>query len=297
MKKFIYIAVAVILATSLMPGINYSAPANITEITIESPEASPEMLLQAEGVIIKRLEAYGLSAFETERYPEKAQIRIRFQEAAPLEAAIPLLTDAGRLEFSAVYTQAEVFSLISRGGQKEAWNRWLPLEEQAKGENAVIGSIAPESIPDFGRFAASREGTQGLPADLRFALGLAPDENGQRELYALQYGLNGKPALTGTAVERSQARFDEAAETASISLAFNEQGSARWAQATRDNLGRPIAIAFDGQVVFAPRVLAEIQSGQAQVTGQFSYEQARLIAALIQGGELPAPFTVKGVKQ
>ena len=297
MKKFIYIAVAVILATSLMPGINYSAPAHLTEVTIESPGASPEMLLQAEGVIAKRLNAYGITAFETERHPEKAQIRILFQEAAPLEAVIPLLTDVGRLEFSAVYTQAEVFSMINQGGQKEAWKNWLPLEQQAKEEQAVIGHITPERIPDFGRFTASREAAQGLPDGLRFALSLTPDENGRLELYALQYGQDGKPALTGAAVERSQAHTDETAETASIRLAFNEEGSARWAQATRDNLGRPIAIAFDGQIVFAPRVLAEIQSGQSQITGQFSFEQARLMAALIQGGELPAPFAVKAVKQ
>ena len=51
MKKFIYIAVGIILISSLMPTANFSAPAGGLEITIESQEASPESLLQAKDII------------------------------------------------------------------------------------------------------------------------------------------------------------------------------------------------------------------------------------------------------
>ena len=95
----------------------------------------------------------------------------------------------------------------------------------------------------------------------------------------------------------SQADAQDNSETAVIRLTFNEEGSALWAQATKENMLRPIAIVLDGEVCFAPVVQAEITSGKAMITGQFSKEEARLAAALIQGGELPVPLRVKSIKQ
>ncbi|MCB9351571.1 MAG: hypothetical protein H6573_29330 [Lewinellaceae bacterium] len=296
MKKFIYIAVGIILITSLMPTMNYSAPASFLEITIESPEASPEMLLQAEDVISKRLEAYGITAFETEIHPEEREIDIRFREALAAEKILPLLTSVGRLEFCEVYTQPEVFSMLNESAQSEAWKQWAPLNDETGSHTAVIATIALEEAPAFGRFVLDQEAFKIFPANLSFTFSRTPDENGQAELYALRYGKRMTPILTGAAVEHCQAYDDEAKGVASVSLTFNEEGSARWAQATRENMHRPIAIVFDGQVCFAPRVMAEIKSGQAQISGDFSSEEARQIAALIQGGELPAPFRAKVVK-
>ena len=297
MKKFIYIAVGIVLITSLMPGINYSAPAILLEVSIESPEASREMILEAEGVISKRLEAYGIAGFETLPHPEKPQITIRFKEAVPAGEIIPLLSSVGRLEFCEVYTQAEVFKILDEAAARKTWEAWLPLGMETADNGAIIGSINRVQLQEFARFAQSPEAFSALPGNLRFAYGLTQDVEGQQDLYALRYGLDGGPVLAGSAVAESQVRYDERTETASIGITFGKEGSARWAQATRENMLRPIAIVFDGQVVFAPRVMAEIQSGQAEITGGFSSEQARLIAALIQGGELPAPFRVKEVKQ
>lgn len=297
MKKFIYIAVAVILATSLMPGVNYSAPAGFMEITLESPEASREELMEAQEVISQRLLAYGVNAFETEAHPQRPELTIRFREEISAEAVLPLLSSIGKLEFCEVFTQPEVFRMLNGSGQEEAWRQWLPLDVETGEMEAVLGSIASEEIPAFGRFVLSRQSSRVLPGNLSFAFGRFPDENGKQELYALRYGKGMSPILTGREIARSEARYDERTETASIALSFDEEGGARWAQATRENMRRPVAIVFDGLVYFAPRVLAEINSGQAQITGDFSKEEAGVIAALIQGGELPAPCRVKEVRQ
>lgn len=297
MKKFIYIAVAVILITSLMPGINYSAPAAFLEITIESPEAGQEELREAQEVISRRLLAYGVTAFETETHPQRPELTIRFREEVSAEAVLPLITSVGKLEFCEVYTQPEVFQMLNGSGREEAWKQWLPLDAPAGEMAAVLGSIAPEKITGFGHFVLSQQASGVLPANLSFAFGRFPDENGNRELYALRYGKGISPLLTGSSVKRSEAQYDEITGSASIGLTFDEDGGAHWAKATRDNMLRPVAIVFDGLVYFAPRVLAEINSGQAQITGAFSSEEAQLIAALAQGGELPVPFRVKEVKQ
>ncbi|MCB0550627.1 MAG: hypothetical protein KDD19_23860 [Phaeodactylibacter sp.] len=297
MKKFIYIAVAVILATSLVPGINYSAPAGFMEIILESPGASPEQTIDAEAVLSKRLKAFGVTAFETEVRPEQRQISIRFQDPLPAETILPLLSSTGKLEFCEVFTQPEILRILNAPGQEEAWKQWFALDTEAAEMQPVLGSITPEEIPGFSEFVISQLAAKALPDNLRFALGHASGTEGRREAYALRYSEGMEPLLTGAAVESSEAHYDEQAGMASIGIRFNEEGSAQWAKATRDNIHRPIAIVFDGLVYFAPRVMAEMTSGQAQITGDFSKEETRLIAALIQGGELPAPFQVKTVKQ
>lgn len=293
MKKFIYIAVCIILITSLMPGINYSAPALLSEITLESPEAGPEMLREAEKVISKRLKAYGLSAFEAEIRSEAHQIVLRFRNPLEDEAALSLLASIGRLEFCEVFTRAEAFSVLD----ERDWGQWLATAAATDEMSAVLGAISPDNAPAFGNFVRSRQASGELPEGLKFAYGRTPDEEGNLELFALRYGKGMTPLLDGFSVENSQADAQDNSETAVIRLTFNEEGSALWAQATKENMLRPIAIVLDGEVCFAPVVQAEITSGKAMITGQFSKEEARLAAALIQGGELPVPLRVKSIKQ
>lgn len=297
MKKFIYIAVGIILASSLMPTLNYSAPATALEITLESPEAGEESLLQAKETISRRLTAYGITAFEIKSKPEKRQLFIRIEGNPEVEPVLPLLTSVGKLEFCEVFTRGELLQLFRGGENQDGWQRWLPLDSGEDEHSAVIGSMPEGDIPSFGAFVLQQQAAKALPQSLSFAFGRWPDEAGRRDLYALRYGPGMAPVLTGGAVKDSRAHYDEGAGAASIGLAFNEEGAARWARASRDNISRPIAIVLDGLVYFAPRVMDEIRSGQAVITGDFSREEARQLAALIQGGELPVPFQVKAVEQ
>jgi SecD/SecF fusion protein len=54
-----------------------------------------------------------------------------------------------------------------------------------------------------------------------------------------------------------------------------------WASLTRDNVGRNIAILFDGKVFGAPRVMEEIKNGECMISGNFTESELnRLKAAL-----------------
>lgn len=72
-----------------------------------------------------------------------------------------------------------------------------------------------------------------------------------------------------------------------VSLVFNESGASKFSDATVRNLNRVIYILFNGDIVSAPTVQAQITDGRAQITGMSSLEEANRLASTIRIGALP----------
>lgn len=76
-----------------------------------------------------------------------------------------------------------------------------------------------------------------------------------------------------------------------VSLVMTSEGAEKFASATERNIGLPIYIVYDGQVISAPRVNAVIANGQAIIEGNFSYESAEELATYIRLGALKLNLT------
>lgn len=72
-----------------------------------------------------------------------------------------------------------------------------------------------------------------------------------------------------------------------VNMTFNTAGTITWAEITRRNINKPIAIVLDGRVVSAPTVQEVIPNGESQITGNFTAAQAQSLAAVLQSGALP----------
>ncbi len=72
-----------------------------------------------------------------------------------------------------------------------------------------------------------------------------------------------------------------------VSLTLNETGKAKFAKATTANVGEAIAIVYDGEVVSAPTVQQPLTDGKAQISGNFTAEEASNLATTIRVGSLP----------
>ncbi len=100
--------------------------------------------------------------------------------------------------------------------------------------------------------------------------------------------------LTGRFLSRAQVVFNSsnvgASNQPSILLEFNEEGRALFANITRDNVGRTLAIFLDGQPISNPVIQEEISQGTAQISGGFTPEEARLLARNLNYGALPLPI-------
>lgn len=99
-------------------------------------------------------------------------------------------------------------------------------------------------------------------------------------------------ALSGRFVERAQVVFDPQTNAPSVSLSFSKEGAAIFADLTRKNLGRPIAVFLDNSLITMPVVNQAITGGQAEITGNFTPAEAKQLADRFNAGALPAPITL-----
>ena len=77
-----------------------------------------------------------------------------------------------------------------------------------------------------------------------------------------------------------------------VGLDFNVKGAAKFAALTREFRGSQIAIYFNGDNISAPRVNDKITGGKAQITGDFTYDEAKKTVDLLNAGALPVPAKI-----
>ena len=98
--------------------------------------------------------------------------------------------------------------------------------------------------------------------------------------------------LTGKDLERAAVTFAQNTNTPQIALKFTDEGAGKFEEITRRNIGQPLAIFLDGQIISAPRVNEAISGGEAVITGQFSLEEAKNLAIQLNAGALPVPIKI-----
>ena len=77
-----------------------------------------------------------------------------------------------------------------------------------------------------------------------------------------------------------------------VSFTFDSVGGKRFADATRENVGRLFAIVLDDQVISAPVIREPILGGSGVISGRFTVQEVNDLALLLRAGALPAPLTI-----
>ncbi len=105
------------------------------------------------------------------------------------------------------------------------------------------------------------------------------------QLFAIKSTRDGKAILTGDCVVSAKAKLSK--QPLSIHLAMNAEGVNIWGRMTNYNIDRQIAIVIDNAVYAAPFVYSEIKTGESELTGDFTPEEATNLAAILSAGRLP----------
>jgi SecD/SecF fusion protein len=121
--------------------------------------------------------------------------------------------------------------------------------------------------------------------------GTAEGENGYISFYSIKVPTDGKAKVGGKDIGKAQQGYDEF-NKANISFNMVGNGPDKWGQLTKENVGNTIAIVMDNLVYSAPNVTVANTSGSAQITGNFTIEEARGLSDLLNGGSLPAPCKI-----
>jgi preprotein translocase subunit SecD len=86
--------------------------------------------------------------------------------------------------------------------------------------------------------------------------------------------------LNQTALKSAKAAKDALGQSV-IEITFTEVGAKQFAEITRENLNKRLAIIIYGQVCQAPIIRTEVTGGKAQISGAFSNKEAKMLARKI----------------
>ncbi|MBI2626320.1 MAG: protein translocase subunit SecD, partial [Candidatus Nealsonbacteria bacterium] len=99
--------------------------------------------------------------------------------------------------------------------------------------------------------------------------------------------------LTGKYLEKAELGFDnQTSYKPLVLIQFNDEGAKIFEELTAKNIGRPVAIYIDGVPISVPTVQGKIAGGNAQITGNFTIEEAKTLARNLNAGALPVPISL-----
>jgi protein-export SecD/SecF family membrane protein len=102
-------------------------------------------------------------------------------------------------------------------------------------------------------------------------------------------GPNGDEILTGQDVKKATAELNQQGGGYEIGLELNDEGTKKFADATGKYIGQNIGIYLDDEQISNPRVQVQITDGRASITGNYTLDEAKTQAGLINSGALPLP--------
>ncbi|MBK7466615.1 MAG: protein translocase subunit SecDF [Saprospiraceae bacterium] len=162
----------------------------------------------------------------------------------------------------------------------------------------VVGSVDKANKDKVLAMLNQQEIKSLFPNDLEFRIAQKPfqakDElttNNNLLVYAVKTKGQGNAGMDGERIARAFATSDAVKGDVVVSLSMDNKGAKIWGdmttRAANDN-NREIAIVLDDEVVSSPTVNEPILGGNSQISGQFSIDEAKDLANILQVGKLPA---------
>lgn len=130
------------------------------------------------------------------------------------------------------------------------------------------------------------------PADQPIKLTGADIKDGKIDLGNLNVDPYVPTELTGRYLQKATLDFDPNTREPSVTLHFNDAGTKLFAQITKENVGKTVAIYLDGAAISTPVVREEIPNGQAIISGSFTPTEAKQLVGRLNSGALPVPISL-----
>ena len=213
---------------------------------------------QALETIRNRIDQFGVSEPTIHRQGEN-EIVVQLPGVKDPKRAIDLIGKTAQLEFKLVADDVKVASEIP--------------QTIAPGEEELLLSQFAGKIPE--------------DTEILFEKKVNRETGAVRKLPIL---LKKQAALTGDLLSDAKVSIDNRFSEPYVSLSFNTAGANLFEEVTGANVKKRLAIILDNTVYSAPVIQEKIAGGNAQITGNFTMEEAKDLSIVLKAGALPAPM-------
>jgi SecD/SecF fusion protein len=163
------------------------------------------------------------------------------------------------------------------------------------GEGPVVGFSRISDTSKVNEYFRM-EGVQDLfPSKLKLLWTAKPSDEAGTVLQLIAIKVNnrdGKAPLEGDVITDAFQDFSPMGGRPEITMKMDAVGAKEWKAITKSNVGSSIAIVLDNYVYSFPNVNQEISGGVSSIEGDFTIEEAKLIANILKAGKLPAPARI-----
>jgi len=302
------------LGLDLKGGTSFTVEVDESEVRKQAVEKDPTLegsaldaavkadVKKTQGVALEviRSRVDGLGIAEPEIYPlldSRIVIRLPGVDVEKRTEAKNSILSVAFLEFRLVHTESDVWvnELISSGMTPPGFNlvsvgnQTYYIRDRQSMEDRQLDRAYWEDLRGFG---SRRAAEFMLEKDT-----LRDGSTVYRPVY-----IEMRRQLTGSALRDARVEYDQL-NRPYISLSFNRAGAERFGKVTaayaprgennlNSDIGRRLAIILDGRLYSAPTIQDAIYSGNAQITGSFSVDEAQRLVNVLRAGALPAPVKI-----
>jgi len=258
-------------------------------------------------IINKRLNTYNLSNYSI--IINKNNIYIDIPEFTDSSIINNLLCQKGYFEITETYDNTEIAPYITELNKNILLNDTniadsvkYPLfmllapntdENMQALSGANIGYVKSKDTAKVADYL--RQYSNIFPKDIEFGWSMQYYSDDIFILVPIKTQNNIAP-ITGEMLETAKVEISYNANSYVVSSVFKEKYHKNWADLTRKNIGKALALIIDNKVYSTPYVNSEIKNGNSQISGNFTKKEAMILAAYLNSGALACNITLNKIE-
>ena len=285
MKRYINSIISiVILITLLSAAQKNSAGERLLILQSTDNEATPASLIQSADIISARLKLYGVAKFDVSVVRDKDQIAVQLYGDTDVTEIGRLLTHKGDLAFYETFSKEEISELLKPDNRL---NELLSHDYKSSSSDPRVGCTSYGKLKEVNTYLVNMK----TIINCKFSWGVN-SENSSFCLFALKTGTAGKPLLTKSDIMEVKAIDSKEPGNIMAQIRLTSSASSIFAEATKTNLDKSIAIVIDDQVYSWPVVRSVITGGKIEVSGNLTNKDVNYFIALADTESLPLNFSI-----
>lgn len=273
----------------------------IKNVTAESPFGDFQIVTEKNKLIAGQInpalheDDYGINIFRVESRQDVKEMNLShvlicYEGKTGCQNPIPEIEASVKIQNLKKDATADNFATIE-GAQDLGWataDRYVPAFG-IEASSTAVGQISNVVETEFGLHIIYKKDERTVPSSTikRILMPLTTETDIVPESSPWK-----NTELSGKHLKRSSVQFDPNTGAPNVVLDFNADGADLFGTLTQAHVGERIAIFLDGQVIEAPTVQQAILGGQAVITGDFTLDEAKLLALRLNAGALPVPINL-----